>query len=32
VAGSLLCGLASCVRADSPPVEVESQPVQAVCV
>jgi hypothetical protein len=32
VAGSLLCGLASCVRADSLPVEVVSEPVQAVCV
>jgi hypothetical protein len=29
VAGSLLCGLASCVRADSPPTEIESEPVQA---
>jgi hypothetical protein len=28
-AGSLLCGLASCVRADSPPTEIESEPVQA---
>jgi hypothetical protein len=31
-AGSLLCGLASCIRADSPPVEVESDLVQAICV
>jgi hypothetical protein len=32
VAGSLLCGLGSCVRAGSPRVEVESEPVQAMCV
>jgi hypothetical protein len=32
VAGTLLCGLASCVRDDSPPAEIESESVQAIWV